>query len=63
MQHETAMPSNGTTTAAGDDNLVEHNGKVAYSNGGRMPPQLLLDKTDREIVRLIGQHLKIVGLE
>lgn len=59
MQHETS--SNG-----GDDTKLaaDHNGKLAgYANGTRLPAPLLLDKTDREIVRLIGQHLKIVGLE
>lgn len=56
MQHET---SNGA-----DEKLADHNGKVAaYANGGRVPAPLFLDKTDREIVRLIGQHLKIIGLE
>lgn len=57
MQHET---SNG-----GDEKLAtDHNGKVTvYANGGRAVAPLFLDKTDREIVRLIGQHLKIIGLE
>lgn len=58
MQHD-------TSTNGGDEKL-DHNGKVAgYANGGgvgRCAP-LFLDKTDREIVRLIGQHLKIIGLE
>lgn len=63
MQHETSS-SNG-----GDEKLTmaDHNGKLAgmtgYANGNRVPAPLFLDKTDREIVRLIGQHLKIVGLE
>lgn len=65
MQHEAMAASNGGGPGTGGDDkqLVDHNGKVAYANGGRMPPPLFLDKTNREIVRLIGQHLKIVGLE
>ena len=57
MQHEM---SNG-----GDEKLaVDLNGKPGYAtNGNRAPGPLFLDKTDREIVRLIGQHLKIIGLE
>lgn len=65
MQHETMAASNGggSVTGGDDKQLVDHNGKVAYANGGRVPAPLFLDKTNREIVRLIGQHLKIVGLE
>ncbi|XP_055696505.1 WD repeat-containing protein 26 homolog isoform X3 [Lutzomyia longipalpis] len=33
----------------------------SYANGG--PRTIHLDQTERDIVRLIGQHLKIVGLE
>lgn len=51
------------TNGNGDDKLG-HTSKNSYSNGRPPPPSsVTLDRTDREIVRLIGQHLKIVGLE
>ncbi|XP_059614868.1 WD repeat-containing protein 26 homolog isoform X2 [Phlebotomus argentipes] len=42
-------------------NATEGEDKCGYANGG--PRTIHLDQTERDIVRLIGQHLKIVGLE
>lgn len=53
--------SNGHTQ---NGDTTERNGVEATTAGTTIKNERIqLDKTDQEIVRLIGQHLKIVGLE
>lgn len=49
--------TNGNITEA-DGDAVEINGE-----GNEIIPTKIMDKTNQDIVRLIGQHLKAVGLE
>lgn len=51
--------SNGHTQQNGDAPTVNKNGLAIVPKN----ENLNLDKTDMDIVRLIGQHLKVIGLE
>ncbi|CRL00165.1 CLUMA_CG013441, isoform A [Clunio marinus] len=54
--------TNGTTT----NNDYPTNGVMHHTNNNHdLPPieRVQLDKTNRDIVRLIGQHLKLIGLD
>jgi WD repeat-containing protein 26 len=56
--HQAAVATNGTSSAT--------NGVSNHTNNNhdlQTVDRIELDKTNRDIVRLIGQHLKIIGLE
>lgn len=58
---QTNSESNGHTQNGDNE---QRNGVEAASGTTTLSnDRIHLDKTDQEIVRLIGQHLKIVGLE
>ena len=50
--------TNGNITAETDGETADVNGEETESI-----PTKVMDKTNQDIVRLIGQHLKTVGLE
>lgn len=51
--------ANGNVIPESDNDINGVNGETNSSLG---PPKIM-DKTNQDIVRLIGQHLKTVGLE
>lgn len=50
-------------TAVGVTETNGHSVNGTIMNGVPKNESLNLDKTNQDIVRLIGQHLKIIGLE
>lgn len=57
--------SSGVATVTSESNGHTQNGDTEQNGIANTLPneRIQLDKTDQDIVRLIGQHLKIVGLE
>lgn len=66
MQQPTAngCARNGAGAATSCSNgASEANGHDARANGEVGPAAVTMDETNQDIVRLIGQHLKTVGLK
>jgi len=64
------LQQNGAKTDSGglhaNGNLLESDSDINSVNRERnqsLGPPKIMDKTNQDIVRLIGQHLKTVGLE
>lgn len=66
LQQNGDTADSGGSQIANGNLLPEADGDVGGVNGetnqGSGPPKIM-DKTNQDIVRLIGQHLKTVGLE
>lgn len=67
LQQNGANPDTGGTAHSANGNTLPRcdadvNGVNGDNNNALGPPKIM-DKTNQDIVRLIGQHLKAVGLE
>ena len=54
------LQSNGNIITEPDEDVSETNTEDTENIG---PPKVIMDQTNQDIIRLIGQHLRAVGLE
>lgn len=54
------LQSNGNITSEPDGDINESNNEETDNS---VPAKVIMDQTNQDIVRLIGQHLKTVGLK